>query len=458
MKHFTATYSPEDNKLRIYALSRLDADLYARFKEKGFRWAPKQELFVAPSWSPSREDFAIEIAESIEAEQSTMIDRAEAKADRLDKLAEKRFNQSNAFALAADRISERFAGGQPILVGHHSERKARKDQKQMDRTLEKAKNAREAVNYWQYKAEGVERHANRKNDDGVRQRRIKKLLAELRSRQNTLNHANLCIKLWKKILAMTGDDFEKAVRHYVGGVIATGSAAPWDLWSKLDKGDISVNDAAEMALKNAENILNAPYYHRWIAHLLNRLGYEKSQLGPVPLFDGKITATILQEFARNQGTLKPKAVKLETASNGVCIGWQIISPVQLPAHISNNDELSLNNEAWAQLMQSVGYTVPNKKPAQPPILNFKCKYLTKSGGRHSWDKEQTYEQIEMTKEQYKKMNGWILLSKCGTFRFRSGHTGFASNAKRVAVFLTDSKVHETPDSEAVNQVFGEVEA
>lgn len=58
--NFTATYSPEDNKLRIYADYRLDAETYARFREVGFKWAPKQELFVAPKWPPAREDFCLE--------------------------------------------------------------------------------------------------------------------------------------------------------------------------------------------------------------------------------------------------------------------------------------------------------------------------------------------------------------------------------------------------------------
>jgi len=52
MTSFTATYSPEDNKIRIYASSHLDAETYAQVKAAGFRWAPKQELFVAPRWPP----------------------------------------------------------------------------------------------------------------------------------------------------------------------------------------------------------------------------------------------------------------------------------------------------------------------------------------------------------------------------------------------------------------------
>lgn len=43
-----ATYSPEDNKLRLYPSEWLDAEDYARFKNARFKWAPKQELFGCP--------------------------------------------------------------------------------------------------------------------------------------------------------------------------------------------------------------------------------------------------------------------------------------------------------------------------------------------------------------------------------------------------------------------------
>ena len=52
----TATYSPEDNKLRLYADARLPRDLYDRVRAAGFVWAAKQALFVAPAWTPERED------------------------------------------------------------------------------------------------------------------------------------------------------------------------------------------------------------------------------------------------------------------------------------------------------------------------------------------------------------------------------------------------------------------
>ena len=93
----SATFSAEDNKLRLYAESRLDAELYARVSKAGFRWAPKQELFVAPSWSPAREDLCIELAGVITAEQTTLVERAEIKAERLEGIAVKRAQEGNPF-------------------------------------------------------------------------------------------------------------------------------------------------------------------------------------------------------------------------------------------------------------------------------------------------------------------------------------------------------------------------
>ena len=151
----SATYSPEDNKIRLYPSARLDAETYARVKEAGFKWAPKQELFVAPAWSCAREDLALELAGEIEPEEMTLAERAQMKADRLDAIADKRAAQASAFSRAADELSRAFEFGQPILVGHHSERKARKTQERMHNAMDKAAKAHKAIGYWQYRAEGV---------------------------------------------------------------------------------------------------------------------------------------------------------------------------------------------------------------------------------------------------------------------------------------------------------------
>ena len=83
-----ATYSPEDNKLRFYPDGRLNPEDYARIKTAGFKWAPAQKLFVAPAWSPSREDLMIEWAGEVGDEDTSLVDRAEERAERALYLAE----------------------------------------------------------------------------------------------------------------------------------------------------------------------------------------------------------------------------------------------------------------------------------------------------------------------------------------------------------------------------------
>ncbi len=52
--------------------------------DAGFRWAPKQALFVAPAWTPGREDVLLSLAGEIEDEDSTLAERQEARAERFE--------------------------------------------------------------------------------------------------------------------------------------------------------------------------------------------------------------------------------------------------------------------------------------------------------------------------------------------------------------------------------------
>jgi hypothetical protein len=100
MPAFTATYSPEDNKLRLYATSRLDTELYARAKAAGFSWAPRQQLFVAPMWTPEREDLLIELAGTIDDEDTSLVERAEERANRFDDYRDNRLHARQPHAPA----------------------------------------------------------------------------------------------------------------------------------------------------------------------------------------------------------------------------------------------------------------------------------------------------------------------------------------------------------------------
>lgn len=360
----TATYSPEDNKIRLYPTERLDDATFARVKEAGFSWAPKQGLFVAPKWNPAREDLATELAGEIEPEEMTLAERATIKAERLEGLAHKRHGEANAFARRAGELSEGFAMGQPILIGHHSERKARKDQERMQAATDKSAKLAETANYWLYRATGVEHFANMKNSDRTRANRIKTLLAELRDLQRDINTAHKAIELWGAL----GTD--EQIKHALGWTDSRALMAGFGTFSAVDKGELTPQDAKARCLANADRVINGPGRRRWIEHTLNRLAFERSLLGPIARFEGDLTPVILQAFAREHGAEKPKATEIEPGS------FELESPVPLPLHLASGRWLELESDDWRDLMQSVGYEVPapkvrrvSSKPAPASLVN-----------------------------------------------------------------------------------------
>ena len=198
MQTMTATYSPDDNKLRLYSSSRLDADLYKRVHEAGFKWAPKQELFVAPMWTPSREDLLIELCGEIEDEDKSLVERAEERADRFEDLSVKRADDADRAHKTVSAICDGIPFGQPILVGHHSERHARKDAERIENGMRRAVKLFETSEYWKSRAAGALRNAKYKELPGVRHRRIKGLEADKRKTEKSKAEAQHWLNAWSK--------------------------------------------------------------------------------------------------------------------------------------------------------------------------------------------------------------------------------------------------------------------
>jgi hypothetical protein len=441
----TATYSPEDNKIRLYSSTRLDAETYARVKEAGFKWAPKQELFVAPKWTPAREDLAAELAGDIEPEEMTLAERAAMKAERLEALAAKRHGQAKSLAARADDLSQAFYMGQPILIGHHSERKARKTQERMHAAMTNANKAEKAANHWLYRANGVEWFANMKNCDRTRANRIKTLLAELRDLQRGINDAHKAIEYWQQF--QTPERIIWAIEHLNGDTLGI----PWGTYSKREEIADLVEFRAQ-CIANLQARIDGPNRRRWIDHILNRLAFERSMLGDVPRFAGELTPVILQAFAREHGADKPRAIATDPGF------YQLESDVPLPLHIGNGaDYLELSEDEWRDVMQACGYIVPEKREGPPPILNLDC-YALRSMNKYNRDRGfDVYRVARVTREQYGKVNQdyrGTRLSHCGQFRFKIANEAYFNSEMRgrhsyVAVFLTDQKAHALPDSDSV---------
>lgn len=294
MHELTATYSPEDNKLRLYATSRLDSATYERVTAAGFRWAPKQDLFVAPMWTPAREDLLLELCGAIDEEGSSIEQRAADRAERLAGLSDSCEAKANAAHAASNAIAERFWGGQPILVGHHSEGRMRRDQDRMHGHMSKAINLWERSEYWEQRAKASVAHAARKDSPAVRARRIKGLEAELRKCERTLSEHLAAKAAWEACSAIP----EPSEREAAARAASLNRANGFNLPRKEgDRPDFDIPPSVYDALHGTHPALYAPrsvdevLSHaaevfpswieraaRWVAHYQNRIAYERATL------------------------------------------------------------------------------------------------------------------------------------------------------------------------------------
>jgi protein-L-isoaspartate O-methyltransferase len=252
---YSATYSPEDNKLRLTASARLDEETYKRVRAAGFIWAPRQEIFVAPMWTPDRADLCTELAGDIGDEDTSLVDRAEERADRFTEYSASRQADADAAHKAVHAIADGIPLGQPILVGHHSEKHARRDAEKIENGMRRAVKMWETSTYWKQRAAGAIRAAKYKERPDVRARRIKGLESDVRVYR----------------AKFTPDPRQPAILQHRWNDAADAPKVP-HVWCS-PRGGRGGNwvPADELPAREA-------YYSRWIAHCEMRLEYERAML------------------------------------------------------------------------------------------------------------------------------------------------------------------------------------
>jgi SAM-dependent methyltransferase len=304
----SATYDPADDKIRMRSATRLDAETYARVKAAGFGWAPKQGCFFAV-WNPEREDLARELAGELEDEDTTLAERAEIRAERFAGYHEKRAEESKHAAEAVSAIADNIPLGQPILVGHHSERHARRDAERIESGMRKAVDLWKTAEYWQRRARGVLSHVEYKEQPEVRARRIKTLEADARKQTRTKDEAARFLRGWQRLTdpeafkhkdgtPSTLLERAKYLANYDRGVtIGT--------WGKLDRGEMTPETAqAEAITTHQAQIASAD---RWLEHLNKRAS--KAAL-PLLNIRGKVT---YREIFGSRGTIETETVDMTKA-------------------------------------------------------------------------------------------------------------------------------------------------
>lgn len=386
--HYSATYSPDDNKLRLYAVSRLPRDLYDRVRAAGFKWAPKQELFVAPMWTPEREDLLLELAGEIDDEDKSLVERQEERAERFDGYSEKRLSDAERAKAAIAAIADNIPFGQPILIGHHSEKRARRDAEKIQNGMRRAVKMWETSKYWTDRAAGALAHAKYKELPQVRARRIKGIETDKRRVERNIEKTEAALKVWSReglthaqalFLAGHGSN-PNCVEHSEYGYRSF-----WDAYDVLRPDGERPQKCPAMTVEQVQAIAKERFtralavMRRWLVHYEYRLSYERAML------EEQGASSLLEK--------KPR-------------------------------------------------------PKQLPLCNYRTPGLDIE---NPWQRGEMihYPQVEITQAEYAKIHDDYKGTRVvdHSHRVRTAYINPVSGSYKrnlVCVFLTDSKVHERP--------------
>lgn len=416
-----ATYSPEDNKIRFTPNARLSPEEYERAKKAGFAWAPRQKIFVCPAWRPAAEDLMIEWCGEIGDEGTSLADRAAERAERFEEHAENRARDAIQAEKAVERISDGIPLGQPILVGHHSERHARRDAKRIQDSMNRAVANWKTSEYWEQRAAAAKRHADYKADPGVRMRRIRGLEADLRKMEKRAQQRADAAKLLEKASKLA--EVNEAIVERVLGMI----------WSAIGdhfkEGRAAEDKRAFMAGLAERYAKPSEHTTRWADHYRARIVFERAML-------------------QDQNALVLDAEKWDIVPGGRVFArdeWWTVTKVTRGAEKKIRSVTAANEKRKTILSVELlkEYEAPSAEAAIlakvaskiGPIVNLKtegCRTMTKrewdelsKGGMGFW-----VEKIDATEEH-------------GAYRIRRWHH-FAKGYERVVtdVFIEDIK--ETP--------------
>ena len=303
----TATYCPEDNKLRLY-VGRVPRPEYDFLRSQGWTATPKQDCDFVATWTPDREDTALQYAEGIlDDEDQSPADRAADRAERFAGYLDKRRDEAGTQA-------DRYESG-PQLHGYQSAALAERRANQHDRIATRAVNSWEKAEYWQRRTSGVISHALYTSTPGVRMGRIKELEADLRKIEKESREATeknqATWDIWNSlagnaepiilgacVYSLHNADIKPAGENgkytreqcalgmalmMVGNVHTTYGTERYILQKKniadLATGVVSPKDAALLWLSNHPD--RPPDWFpggRWFNHLTLRLAYENQML------------------------------------------------------------------------------------------------------------------------------------------------------------------------------------
>ncbi|MEW1721641.1 DUF3560 domain-containing protein [Streptomyces sp. NPDC093109] len=269
---------------------------YGRTQRQPFRWSRNLDCWYLPhsrdhaTHTPSLELLAQRLRAAgfettltidnadrrtfTEAEQNRE-EKAESRAERFSGYADNAARNSEAAWKSSHEISERFAGGQPILLGHHSEGRARRDHARMDNAMRKSISEHDRAQHWAGREQAAANYERFRKDPGRTLRRLRKLRADFRA-----------VEKWQRGESAKGysrnpDDPELTIWHqelteeieHWQQIIKDAETQGFKVWSKADfqRGDFVLHRGTwyEVLRVNPKSV-TIPHIHNGIGQAVVR--------------------------------------------------------------------------------------------------------------------------------------------------------------------------------------------
>lgn len=236
-------------------------------KSAGFRWSrnigawylPQSRDKLAKTWKISAAKSALEAAgfevtveidETVRRDfaeaESERYERAEDRAERMSGYADNASARSEAAYARAHQIADGIPFGQPVLVGHHSEGRHRRDLDRIDRGMRASITEDRKAGHFAERAETAAQYQERRESVPTTLRRIKKLEAEQRQAQRRLDgtdrfydYGNPASGSYRERLLILVADRDEQLAYWREHVHKAQEEAGVKVWSAADftKGD-----------------------------------------------------------------------------------------------------------------------------------------------------------------------------------------------------------------------------
>lgn len=262
-------------------------EIRTKLKGAGFRWSRYQKIWYAKGFYGYAKIVAEQLAEyggeigevlSIAEKMDQKVERADARSVRFSVKAESTKEHAQALFDESHKMAEIIPLGQPILVGHYSEKSDRRYRERMQNKMFKGCEEFKKAEYYEHRSEAAANFERRTFNLGTTLRRIQKLKAEWRRWWRSLDDTQLRIKQgWGEKISRASLEHGDRVMDRLDEEIAY-----WEkiVLEKADKGlkvwgpedfqvgeRISANGRAAVIEKINKKTIRVKYDLDWMNHL-----------------------------------------------------------------------------------------------------------------------------------------------------------------------------------------------